>query len=170
MKFSTRYFIICNYTQRLLSSGIFRTPPPRSSDLEIQKLSNAKYRLNPSLHCSRYTHLFRTSFEFRSTSIGRLHCKIHSETQASGESISIMGGVHSSNDNQSSRDAHGASPASKEIKICYYELLGVDSLASDEEYAISEVIEHILLTNSEGSRRLIAKKLWNFTRIAILEM
>lgn len=81
-----------------------------------------------------------------------------------------MGGAHSSDNNQSSRDAHGASDASKEIKTCYYELLGVDRLASDEEYAISEVMEHVLLMNSEESRGLIAKKLWNFTRIAILEM
>ena len=78
-----------------------------------------------------------------------------------------MGGAHSSNDNQSSRDAYGAS---KEIKLCYYELLGIDRLASDEEYVFSDVMEHVLLMNSKGSRRPIAKKLWNFTLIGILEM
>lgn len=80
-----------------------------------------------------------------------------------------MGGAHSSNDNHSSRDANGASHATKEIKTSYYQILGVDRLVSDEEYATFEAIDHVLLIKSEGSRKLIAKRPWNFTRIAILE-
>lgn len=44
-----------------------------------------------------------------------------------------MGGTQSSNNNNSSTDGHGASHVIEDGKACYYELLGVDRLASDEE-------------------------------------
>ena len=60
-----------------------------------------------------------------------------------------MGGAHSSNGHQSGRDGDRAMEASNEIKPCYYELLGVDRSASDEEYANSEFMDHFLLMSSE---------------------
>ena len=48
-------------------------------------------------------------------------------------SSSAMGGTQSSNNDNSNSGGHGAEHASKDGKACYYELLGVDRLASDEE-------------------------------------
>lgn len=72
------------------------------------------------------------------------------KTQDLAEVIFVMGGAHPSNGHQTGGDGDRVMDASNEIKNCYYEILGVDRSASDEEYANLEVMDHVLLMNSEG--------------------